>query len=137
MSGETRIGDAEREAAIAALGEHYAAGRLTKQEYDERAEVAWSARTESALRPLFVDLPPLPGSRPAARQTPGWSTPAPPAPLRSARNGPKGWSPRLPVVPLVLLVLGLVLLTHVPWPLFLLLGVLWWSRGPGHAWRRR
>jgi hypothetical protein len=132
MTGETRIGDAEREAAISALGEHYAAGRLTKQEYDERAEVAWSARTESALRPLFVDLPPLAGSRPAARQAPAWSTP-----VRPARNGPSGWSPRLPVVPLVLLVLGLVLLTHVPWPLFLLLGVLWWSRSTGRAWRRR
>ena len=33
---ELRIGDAEREAAVTALGEHYAAGRLTKDEYDER-----------------------------------------------------------------------------------------------------
>ena len=35
---ELRIGDAEREAAVTALGEHYAAGRLTKEEYDERAD---------------------------------------------------------------------------------------------------
>ena len=30
-----RIGDAEREAAAQALGEHYAVGRLTRDEYDE------------------------------------------------------------------------------------------------------
>ena len=35
---ELRIGDAEREATISALGEHYAAGRLTKEEYDERSD---------------------------------------------------------------------------------------------------
>lgn len=63
---ELRIGDSEREAAVAALGDHYAAGRLTKEEYDERAARAWEARTRSALWPLFSDLP-RPGSeRPEA-----------------------------------------------------------------------
>ena len=39
MNGpELRIGDDDREAAVTALGEHYAAGRLTKEEYDERAD---------------------------------------------------------------------------------------------------
>jgi hypothetical protein len=54
---EIRIGDAEREAAVSALGEHYAAGRLTKEEYDERAGIAWTAKTNSVLWPLFADLP--------------------------------------------------------------------------------
>ena len=58
---ELRIGDSEREAAVAALGDHYAAGRLTKEEYDERAARAWEAKTRSALWPLFSDLP-RPGS---------------------------------------------------------------------------
>ncbi len=31
MSGELRIGDTEREAAVAALSEHFAAGRLNKE----------------------------------------------------------------------------------------------------------
>ena len=58
MTGpEMRIGDAEREAAVQALGEHFAAGRLTKDEFDERSASAYAARTASALRPLFVDLP--------------------------------------------------------------------------------
>ena len=56
-AGELRIGDQEREGAVTALGEHYAAGRLTKEEYDERAAVAYTAKTESSLRPLFTDLP--------------------------------------------------------------------------------
>ncbi|KQT94278.1 hypothetical protein ASG49_05125 [Marmoricola sp. Leaf446] len=54
---ELRIGDGERESAVAALGEHYAQGRLTKDEYDERSDAAWTARTAGDLRPLFADLP--------------------------------------------------------------------------------
>ena len=52
-----RIGDAEREAAVTALGEHYAAGRLTLEEYDERTSRAYAARTLADLWPLFRDLP--------------------------------------------------------------------------------
>lgn len=123
MSVESRIGDVEREAAVSALGEHYAAGRLTKEEYDERAEVAFTARTDSALRPLFVDLPLPHGTR---RVTPTAARPAPVAPPAWARPGPR----RFPVLPLVLLVVGLVVLTGAPWLLFLLIGLLFWSRGP-------
>jgi hypothetical protein len=58
MSGGTiRIGDAEREAAIAALGDHFAAGRLTRVEHDERVAAALAARTNSDLAALFADLP--------------------------------------------------------------------------------
>lgn len=52
-----RIADAEREAAVSTLSEHYAVGRLTREEYDERCEAAWAARTRAELRPLFTDLP--------------------------------------------------------------------------------
>lgn len=54
---QTRIGDAERDQAVHLLGEHYAAGRLTKDEYDERVDAAWTARTRAGLDPLFWDLP--------------------------------------------------------------------------------
>src|SRR5680860_581040 len=56
---EPRIGDAERAAAASALGEHFASGRLTREEYDERSTEVWSARTNADLRPMFLDLPPL------------------------------------------------------------------------------
>lgn len=54
---QMRIGDAERDAAGAALGEHYAAGRLTKDEYDERIDRVWAAKYQDDLAPLFSDLP--------------------------------------------------------------------------------
>lgn len=52
-----RIGDAERDEAVAALGDHYAAGRLTREEFDERADQAMVARFRSDLDRLFGDLP--------------------------------------------------------------------------------
>lgn len=52
-----RMSDDEREAAIAALSEHYASGRLDKDEYDDRVEQAWAAKFHSDLDPLFGDLP--------------------------------------------------------------------------------
>ena len=52
-----RIGDAEREQATAALGEHYAQGRLTTEEHSERLDRIWAAKTRSELAPVFTDLP--------------------------------------------------------------------------------
>ncbi|WP_163570545.1 DUF1707 SHOCT-like domain-containing protein [Fodinicola feengrottensis] len=57
-----RIGDAEREAALGALGEHLAAGRLTMDEYGERTTRAASAQTYGELLAVFTDLP---GPQPA------------------------------------------------------------------------
>ena len=39
-----RIGDAERDRAIASLGDHFAAGRLTAEEFDQRMDQALKAR---------------------------------------------------------------------------------------------
>lgn len=52
-----RIGDAERDSAAEALSEHYASGRITKPEYDERLEAIWVAKFDADLRPIFADLP--------------------------------------------------------------------------------
>jgi len=54
-----RIGDAERDAAIAALSRHFTDGRLTQAEHEERAGLALKARTGADLRALFTDLPRL------------------------------------------------------------------------------
>ena len=51
--GTWRISDGDRDAAVQALGEHYATGRLDKAEYDERVDLAWAARTNLELPPLF------------------------------------------------------------------------------------
>jgi Domain of unknown function (DUF1707) len=117
LTPEPRIGDSERDEAIAVLGEHYAAGRITKEEYDERSGFALRARTAADLRPLFVDLPPSVGrngfgarggtaSRSGRTWDPrtGWSRPWPAGPL-------------LPI--LMLLAVVLVVTTDAWWLLFI------------------
>lgn len=112
---ELRIGDREREAAISALGEHYVAGRITKEEYDERSAVAWQARTSSDLAPLFYDLPTLQAPNRAGTPVPVSAS----SRQRSRRSGP----PLLPVLLLALVVVAV--LDLVPWPLLVVLVILW------------
>jgi len=52
-----RIGDAERDAAAADLGEHYAAGRLTLDELNDRLDAVFSAKTLGQLTRVMADLP--------------------------------------------------------------------------------
>ena len=52
-----RIGDAERDAAMAQLREHFAAGRLTFDELTERIDVALTAKTQRHIDGLMADLP--------------------------------------------------------------------------------
>ena len=54
-----RIGDAERDAAAADLGEHYVAGRLTLDELHHRLGAVFSARTYGQLTRIMADLPRL------------------------------------------------------------------------------
>lgn len=122
MTDWLRIGDAEREQAAAALGEHFALGRLTMEEHSERLERVWSARTEADLVPLFRDLPP-PYPAPAGRG--GWSAPAPVAAGGRRTAGP-GLLRHVPGPLLVVLAVVAVVavLSHLP---LLLLGVgIWW-----------
>lgn len=59
-----RVSDQEREAAAAAIREHYAAGRLDSAEFEERVQAAYGARTQSELSALSADLPALPPKPP-------------------------------------------------------------------------
>lgn len=123
-----RIGDAEREEAVAALGEHYAAGRITKDEYDERTGRVWAARFEADIDPLFADLP--------RNRSAEVTTAAP-----SQRRGP-GFRryPMVFVAPIALLaVAALVVLVvgSAPWLLFALFWI-WMFGGFGfHRGARR
>jgi len=72
-ASELRIGDAERESASNALGEHLSAGRLDVDEYGERTARVVAARTWGELLALFTDLP-EPKPRPLTRLGP--TTPA-------------------------------------------------------------
>ncbi len=59
-----RVGDAEREAVATQLREHYADGRLTLDELNERLDQAFAAKTRADLSTVTRDLP----MRPAAIQ---------------------------------------------------------------------
>jgi hypothetical protein len=55
--GAIRVSDAERDQAAAELSEHYQAGRLTLEEFDDRSSLALRARTGNDIVALFADLP--------------------------------------------------------------------------------
>ncbi len=113
--GNVRIGDAEREEAARALGEHFATGRLDRGEYDERLASAFAAKTWGDLAPVFRDLPhpapvaPDPLARPAV--VAGWRRPGP------------------PFLPVVMLLIGLALLLGTAW-------IFWLGLGGFLLWRR-
>jgi DUF1707 SHOCT-like domain len=73
---QLRASDAEREAVVAALSEHFQAGRLTTEELEERTGQALAARTLGQLDELTADLPaPQPAAAPgpvAPRRRPGY-----------------------------------------------------------------
>lgn len=54
---EIRVGSAERDDAVAALGVHRSSERLTQAEYDERCRRAAEAQSRPELEALFDDLP--------------------------------------------------------------------------------
>jgi Domain of unknown function (DUF1707) len=112
----TRIGTAERTAAMKALDEHLAAGRLQIEEYGERSALAVNATTAPELAALFDDLPaphpPLPGVvAPLA--------PPPPQPAPREPSKLQVWGPRLMALsPFV--AFALFMITHT-WVVFLLI----------------
>jgi uncharacterized protein YecT (DUF1311 family) len=58
-----RASDAEREQAADALRDHYAAGRLSAEEFDQRLDAAYKATTVAEPAQLRADLPELPAAR--------------------------------------------------------------------------
>jgi Domain of unknown function (DUF1707) len=56
-SAPVRASDADRERALRALRDHYAAGRLDHEELEERAARAAQAQYKDELRRLLADLP--------------------------------------------------------------------------------
>lgn len=54
-----RASDAERERTATQLRDHFAAGRITSDELNERLDAAYRARTVGELDALQGDLPPL------------------------------------------------------------------------------
>ena len=68
---DLRIGDAERDATMTQLREHFAAGRLTLDELTERIDLALTAKTQGQIDGLMADLPQLPSGVAAESQQQG------------------------------------------------------------------
>jgi uncharacterized protein DUF1707 len=93
-----RVGDADREAVAAQLREHYADGRLTLEELNERLDQAFAAKTKADLNTVMRDLPqamrpgaglPYGGTGWPGQPGPGWHGPMSPGPGRQYGRG--GW----------------------------------------------
>jgi len=85
LPARMRASDADRDAVVSDLGEHFQAGRLTAAELDERTGLALTARTWGELRELLTDLP---ATRPAP-QIPAASSPSARPLLSSGRVAPQ------------------------------------------------
>jgi hypothetical protein len=150
MDDRIRVSDADRERVTARLREHYADGRLTSEEFEERLTVVLNATTFGDLRRVMADLPD--------------GAPVPP----QVRSGPPGAWRGGPIVirrgPRLLPLLGIVLIAALVLPgagwlffaVFKVVLVLWlvacvagifavarfrrhmrryWQPGPRPAWR--
>lgn len=111
MDDRIRASDADRDRVAARLREHFAEGRLTHEELDERLTAALNAKTYGDLRRVLVDLP-----EPGPVLAPGRPLPrlAGPRPV-VLRRGPR-------LLPLALLVLAAALV--LPSAGWLFVGVL-------------
>jgi len=91
-SDRLRIGDAERDAVAKALHDHFAAGRLTREELDQRLDATLAAKTRGDLAAVVHDLPEPTGlprpSVPAFAPMPGWAPGFAPHPAFAHRHHP-------------------------------------------------
>jgi hypothetical protein len=90
-----RVGDADREAVAAQLREHFADGRLTLEELNERLDQTFAATTKADLNTVMRDLPQA--ARPTAGMPYGgtpWQGPAWSGPMatRPGQDRGHGWS---------------------------------------------
>ena len=56
-SNQVRASDADREQVVVELTEHHVDGRISSDEFSERARLAYGARTSGELTELLSDLP--------------------------------------------------------------------------------
>ncbi len=108
---DVRIGNAERSEALDLLGEHFALGRLTLSEFDERSAMASAAGTRGDLDVLFTDLP--------AHLTDSSATTRDDLPVIIPKKAPERW--REVVMGLTPLVALVLFFTFDTWLFFLLI----------------
>jgi len=104
-----RAGDADREATAERLRRHHAEGRLDSEEFQERLDRCFAARTVGELAELGRDLPPDPARGDAVGHT---------------RFGGPGYLWMVPLVPIIVAIIAIHVIVGVargPWFLIPLL----------------
>jgi Domain of unknown function (DUF1707) len=113
-AAEMRASDADRDAVVSNLSEHFQAGRLTLEEFEDRTGRALAARTWGELKDLMRDLP-------SALRGPQ----APVAAASSARpERPSGRGAPVPIAALVAIGIGIAVsvgATHSGWGFLLVI----------------
>jgi hypothetical protein len=105
-----RVGDADREATASQLREHYADGRLTLEELNERLDEAFTAKTRADLNTVMRDLPMTPGPMTSRPLVPA-SSDTGSGGRSGGRSGAGSWRPYALLAPvLTLFWLGVVVL---------------------------
>lgn len=110
---DLRVSQAERDQVASALARHFADGRLTMEEYEERVEAALAARTGRDLDLLLTDLP-------RADQP---TTPAHPGESRPEHRTRRRAGLLLPLAPVRVVAVAAVVVLAIatgPWALWLL-----------------
>jgi Domain of unknown function (DUF1707) len=116
-----RASDAERDRVVGLLKQHFTDGRLTLEEFSERMDVAYAAKTRGELVTTLRELPVLARTHAEAVEP------------RGHAHGHRHWAVPLPLIPLALVVLlvGVTVASRglFLWPLFIFL----WIWGGRHA----
>jgi DUF1707 SHOCT-like domain len=116
MDDRIRISDSDRDRVTARLRDHYAEGRLTPDELDERVTATLNAKTFGDLRQVMKDLPQSPAPPHAEQPTPAVPPGAGPRGPMPPWAGPGQWAPwamrrrRVRILPLILLLVLVVVL---------------------------
>ncbi|MGH3305441.1 MAG: DUF1707 SHOCT-like domain-containing protein [Streptosporangiaceae bacterium] len=134
-----RIGDRDREAVAAELREHYAHGRLTLAEFNQRLDAVFNSKTQRDLSRITSDLPhvrpydrPLPSSQVGQphqlASRPPADTPVRSSPQSDWQRGhhrhPGGLAATLLAALVAWLLVYNVILVSLSWPLAGRLGLL-------------
>ncbi|MFL6053373.1 MAG: DUF1707 domain-containing protein [Actinoallomurus sp.] len=136
-SKDLRVGDAERDAVASALHEHFAQGRLDREELDERLATALSAKTVGDLREVTRDLPGgqdtlarlfSPATGAGQPDRPQWGGPPWVWHPAAGRRAHRGRHPRFgPPAGVFLIALFAIAAVTRGWFLFPLFAVVWFS----------
>jgi hypothetical protein len=128
-----RASDADRDRTVNLLREHHAEGRLDMEEFHDRLNAAYAAKTMGDLDHVLADLPgidlyrlPSAGLRPAPPGTGNWlPSRRPPAAVARQAGQWAAWSVTSSALVVTWLIVGVVSGGYAWLPWFLLIVIPW------------